>query len=502
MNVLVVVVDALRADRVRTLGGCNDLTPTIDAFAEDATTFTNAYSTINTTDPAVTSIQTGCYPLSHGVVNHGWRVADEEKQSVEAVPQLPEVLSDAGYRTGKFGRPLGRWHRHGFDRYPDQMESRVAFDEQSQPLTDRIGELLDVVHPAVKNAGGALYSTVDSVLPKQDPSPEPYAHWEDRSKDHVVQNLASWIDREEPFFSFVHLMDTHGPYTAPPELVKVYLEEFDYDVDRTEYEGWEVPSAFHAEVMNGEHPKIRDKYYFSKTPSTAVINASYDASVTVADKRFEYILDTLVQQELVEDTIVILLADHGESLTEHGIYYDHHGLYDVTTHIPLFINIPGKSGGTVEEFVQITDIAPTITATLDVEGLKPDGRSLLPAITQGATLDREFVLAEEAHTQRRRMIRTKSEKVIHLVDGDTICRYCDIEHAPDTELYDLETDPEESNNLDRARPADVADLRTKGEDAAEQFVAKRPAGDPDAGEKIVYEDEEEVYDRLEALGYR
>jgi arylsulfatase A-like enzyme len=500
-NVVVVTIDALRADRVGALGG-RDLTPTIDTFSQDAATFTNAHSVINTTDPAVTSIQTGRYPLSHGVLNHGWRVTDQEKRSVETVPQLPEVLSDAGYRTAKFGRPLGRWHRNGFDRYPSQMESRIAFDEQKQPLVDKIGELLDNVNPTFKNIGERFYTTVERFLPEQSTNSIKYDHWRDRSEDRVIQNLASWIDGEKPFFSFVHLMDTHGPYTAPPELVKTYLEEFDYEVDKTEYEGWEIPSAFHAEVMRGDHPEIRHKYYFSETPSTAVINASYDASVTVADTRLKYILNVLSEQGVAEDTIIIVLADHGESLTEHGIYYDHHGLYEATTRVPLFIKLPNGSSSIINDLVQITDVAPTVTAALDIDGLDPDGHSLLETITEGVTLDREFILAEEAHTQRRQMIRTKSHKLIRLVDGDTVCRYCDIEHAPSIELYDLNTDPAECDNLGKSNMTKVSELQQCSMSATEQFESRRPAENTDTNSKVEYEDEQEVFDRLEALGYK
>jgi hypothetical protein len=126
-NALLIVVDALRADRVGS--ACEkDLTPHIDQFADDATIFTNAFTTTNATDPAVTSIHTGRYPLSNGLVNHGSRVSDQEKQRIEQVAHLPAVLSNDGYRTRKFGRPLGRWHRQGFDSYPSSMEGTYAKD--------------------------------------------------------------------------------------------------------------------------------------------------------------------------------------------------------------------------------------------------------------------------------------------------------------------------------------------------------------------------------------
>ncbi|MFC7021129.1 MULTISPECIES: sulfatase [Haloarcula] len=502
-NIVIVVIDALRRDRVGSFGG-RDLTPNIDTLAGEATIFPNAYSTINTTDPAVTSIQTGRYPLSHGVVNHGRRVTESEKQSVENVRQLPEILSENGYRTGKFGRPLGRWHRNGFDRYPSEMESRKAFGEQSKSTKSAIGDTLEAVHPLVKRTISNVYQSVSSFLPERgDVGSNATIDAYHRSQDQVIHNFCEWIDCSEPFFSFVHLMDTHGPYSAPPDLIAENLNTYDYKVDMGNYTGWEIPAEFHSRVLNGHYPEIREKYYFDQeTPSTAIIDASYDASVAIADDRLGHLISELHSQEVYEDTLLVFLADHGESLTEHGIYYDHHGLYDSTIRIPMLIRSPNKGIDSVADLVQITDIAPTVLSIADVEEekIEPDGFDLTPAIQGEGSIDREFVMAEEAHTQRRRMIFKNEKKLIYLVDGTTVCRYCEVEHAPSIELYDTKQDPEERTNLLSEQKDTVEKLKRLSEERSNHLLEKRPKGGSD--NSVSYHDEEDVYKRLEALGYR
>jgi arylsulfatase A-like enzyme len=500
-NVVVIVADALRADRVGTRG----LTPNLDALASRSATFTEAFSTTNVTDVAVTSIQTGRYPLSHGVVNHGFRITDAEKAAVETTRQLPEILSDAGYRTGKFGRPLGRWHRKGFDHYPTTGEREAAFDESDETKYSEIGARLDAIHPALRALGSAAYQRVleptrERLFGARNDIGDDYFT---DDTDEVVEAFDSFLAESGPCYAFVHLMDTHVPYAVDPTLVREYLDRFDYDTDRLHRIDENVPTHFHDLVTGGAFPEVRERYYFDDDqPSSAITTAHYDAAVTETDRRIGALLDVLDSRDEFDDTLLVVLSDHGESLTEHGIYYDHHGLYDVSTRIPFVVNPPNYSGtpATFDDLVQLTDIAPTVLDYLDLDPVpEMDGLSLRPTLDAGDPLDRSVVLAEEAHTQRRRMLRTREEKLIYLVEGDTVCRYCDVQHGPAEELYDLRTDPEERQNLANERPERVAELRAQAEEMASALADRR--GET-TDETVEYDDEAEIHDRLEALGYR
>jgi arylsulfatase A-like enzyme len=509
-NVLIIVVDALRSDRVGALGG-RELTPNIDDLAAESAVFTNAYSTINATDVAVTSIQTGRYPLSHGVVNHGPRVTDREKNTVEQITQLPEVLSESGYVTAKLGRPLGRWHRKGFNKYPSSMEQRVAFDkrgeDENKSAKQKIGDSLERIHPALRTTASKLYQSIQTPPEKlyqstQTPpeKSELIAKYQDAS-DEVVQNFEEFIRRPTPFYAFVHLMDTHTAYEANPEVVKSHLGEFKYRTDVPMRGTGSHPEYFDELIENGEYPEIKEKYYLPDgSPTTAITDAHYDAAVTQADDRVGEILTLLKESGSYDDTLIMVLSDHGESLTEHGIYHDHHGLYDESVHIPLIIRPPNGASKEITELVQITDIAPTIEQYTDTDGIDADGYSLRPIIEKNQSIDRQYVLAEEAHTQRRRMVRSKDSKLIYSLDGNTICRYCDVQHASEIEFYDLVKDPNETENIVKNSEDRVSKLQRYGDKKAKEYNKKRPKVDTE--EKVTYEDEKEVKDRLEALGYR
>ena len=502
-NVLICVVDALRADRVGGERG-RTLTPNIGEFAEDATVFSDAYSTTNATDPAITSLLTGRYPLGHGVVNHGWKVTNEEKQRVESVPYLPEILQQSGYRTAKFGRPLGRWHKRGFDRYPEVGEWRES--KETDSVTDaemRLGSWLEGIDPRLRRAASSVYQHTVGRL----------REWNEESEStdtigraDVTGELRSFLGSDDPFFAFVHLMDTHVPYQVDREYIRRCLSEFDYE---------NVPLAdVAADFPEGSfsHDRLRPggNIYEAAEPwadseyeiGTAVVSAQYDASVMKADERVGGILSMLEDNGYLEETLVVLLADHGESLTEHDIYYDHHGLYDQSVRIPFVIRPPGGAAtGICDEFVQITDLLPTVAEYVDVEQPQAvDGQSLRPTIESGDPPDRTAIIAEEAHTQRRRMIRTPEEKLIYHLEGDRTCRYCELVHEPDRELYDLADDPAEAENDAEARPGRADELHEEAERRAAELVEDSPATTAD--DAVDYDDEEEIMDRLEALGYR
>lgn len=502
-NVVIVVIDALRADRVGALSGKN-ITPNIDNLAAESTCFTNAYSTINATNPAITSLQTGRYPLSHGVINHG-QVTQKEKSAVESVPQLPEVLLQTGYSTAVFGRGLGRWHRSGFEEYPgDYGESD---EEDQKPLKHRIGSALEGIHPLLHNITATGYSMTIGQMPETNRDTQ-----QSKSKEAVqrFKTILNDFDDSDPFYAFFHLLDTHITYNPDSDVVKECLDKFEYTPE--EWTGSAPGSRdgsseiynrkFDRLVDKGKYPDVAEKHYSYGEPTSAVVDAHYDAAAHEADQHVGHIIEELENRDVFDDTLFILLSDHGESLTEHGIYYDHHGLYDVSIKIPLIIRPPGDEPvrETVDDFVQITDVAPTVASYADVDGLDPDGSSLKPVIEGEETIDRKFIIAEEAHTQRRRMIRTEQEKLIYLVQGDTICSYCDVQHAPEIELYDIINDPKEENNLRESKQQRVSTLRERAEVAASSYEERCAGGSTD--EKIEYQDEDKVLKRLENLGYK
>lgn len=458
-NVVVIVVDALRRDRVGACGSDFSLTPNIDSLAKTGTVFTNAFTAINATDPALTSLHTGRFPDGHGIVNHGSRVTKNEKQAVKTADWMPDSLQHEGYHTGWYGRHLGRWHHRGFDTHPTVNSSSIK---------RLVGKLIPEIYGETRRPGNVVREFFDD-----------------------VQN--------RPFYSLIHLLDTHIPYEPDSESV----DQYTHRCDETDVLLSELAKKYGADSWTREKCRQWSEQYAdgSGGVGTAHMNARYDATVREADRKVGEILTGLSRRDLLDETMVVVLSDHGESLTEHDILYDHHGLYDQTVRIPLVIRLPDQvdQAGVVEELVQITDVAPTVLDYLSVSSsFEADGKSLKPLIEGGVDWGREAVVAEEAHTQRRKMIRTAGWKYIWSIDGDTTCRYCGLEHAGPEELYDLEADPRETTNFVEERSGKTRSLEKRYEEITEEFLEV----ESEERGAVEYEDEEEVIERLKELGYR
>jgi len=146
-----------------------------------------------------------------------------------------------------------------------------------------------------------------------------------------------------------------------------------------------------------------------------------------------------------------LTSDHGESLTEHNIFFDHHGLYDVTIRVPLIIWCPSmfSSYVRVSSLVQHVDLVPTLLDILNIdEKYDFNGKSLVPLIKGERDCIHSFVYVEEAHTQRKRAIRMENFKYIYALSNEgAVCRYCGFIHRGTEELYYLRKDPQELLNV-------------------------------------------------------
>jgi len=215
--------------------------------------------------------------------------------------------------------------------------------------------------------------------------------------------------------------------------------------------------------------KVRNLYTFSdkglaslgvkllwgtKTVSEQI--SEYDGAIRYVDNEIARLVQALKKHGIADQTLLIITSDHGESLSEHQIYFDHHGLYEVSIHVPLIIRYPEvlPCDKTVEGFVQHVDLVPTILDLLDINYSREDfdGESLMPLICEGKEL-RSSVYVEEAYAQRKRGVRTqKYEYIKALSEEEAICRLCNRIHGGVEELYDLESDPEQNHNLVEDRP--------------------------------------------------
>jgi arylsulfatase A-like enzyme len=183
------------------------------------------------------------------------------------------------------------------------------------------------------------------------------------------------------------------------------------------------------------------------------------------DAAIQTIFTALEAHGILDDSIVAINGDHGETLYDHECFFDHHGIYDTVLHVPLIIRYPGTvpAGRRVSGFNQHKDLVPTL---LDLAGVDPgiafDGKSLMPmARGEAPSYDSEFYLTE-CTWMRKHGWRTPEWKLMIALEPD-------FHFKPPVELYNLVQDPDENHNLAEREPEVVALLRRR----MEAWIAKR-----------------------------
>ena len=390
LNLLLITIDTLRADRVGAYGYAAAETPHLDRLAARGARFARAQAPVPLTGPSHATLLTGTYPPVHGV-------RDNVTFTLGAgQPTLATLLKARGYRTAAF-----------VAAYPVAADFGFAqgFDEFHEDL-------------------------------HQSPVPGEGA---ERPGNEVADQVIGWLARpaSSPFFAWVHLYDPHAPYSPP--------------------------AAF--------------KERFPGRP--------YDAEVAFADAQVGRILEALAAAGQKDETVVVALADHGESLGEHREKTHAILIYEATLHVPLILAGPGVAPRAVFDRVGTVDVLPTVLRLLGVEpppGLP--GRDLRPAL-EGRSLPREPLYSESLFGRlncRWAPLRGITEGDWKLVRGAT------------SELFDLANDPAESQDRARSEPARLARLQG----ILEAAMGKMAPGGDSARPVVISPEQEE---RLRSLGY-
>jgi len=445
-NILLIVIDALRARNLGCCGAEDNPSPNIDRLAERGILFENAFSCWNTTDQSLTSILTGRYPRTHGITHHGDKIPPEDLETFQKlnIKLLSEILRQNGYRTFAIDW-MARWFKSGFEDY-GYRPKRNLFQKMTYALLT-----LPYLHLKYIVSGITIVK-----IYKKTRNTSPRTDW--RTFKEVFQTFRFLFElarihdsgfitglakelihraRGDKFFLFIHYWDTHPPYNCPRKY--------------------------------RPHKKIRD--------SLDLLSAKYQGAVSYVDRNLGKLLRFLKNQKLLDDLLIILTSDHGESLTEHEIFFDHHGLYDVTTHVPLILFSPRHfpDAKRIKALVQHVDLVPTLCNLLGVEPEERawDGRSLLPVISGDEEEIRDHALIEESYAERKIAFRTKEFKFIYAPDGEGKCKYCQKVHGGAEELYSLMDDPEETENRIKKDPFQAEKMRQRLADTIDTLDSKR-----------------------------
>jgi arylsulfatase A-like enzyme len=435
-NVLLIVVDTLRADHLSTFGYRHPTSPALDRFAERAARFPHASTPRAKTTPAIASLMTGLYPHEHGV-------RDLLRPIDATLPLVSESFARAGYRTGAIVGNYVLQDAHsglarGFETWVEDLPDQGGVPPHAVPER-RAGSLTDGALVALGLAPAAEPGAAGPRGPLGAPG--------------------------ESFFLYLHYMDPHGAYDPPADL-RVFEPG---PVELIPAEADLPPHAFQR-LRVAEYNVPAEAISAAGTVDAARVRALYDAEVHSVDRELGRLFEALERAGLLEDTLVVVTADHGESLGEHRYYFEH-GLYayETTNRVPLLVRGPGIAPGTHTADVSLVDLAPTLLELCDLAALAPPagapaegprGRSFAALLTRGTGLGERAVFSEKV--ERADLAGSVQIKAVRLGRWKLLWRLARREVAAEAvpellseELYDLERDPGETENRIGSPPAEA-----------------------------------------------
>lgn len=420
-NIVLIIIDTLRADHLGCYGYERDTSPNIDKLARNGVMFTQAISQAGFTLPSIASILTGKYVGPREFPN-----PNKNYSLKEQIITLPEILKEYGYKTAAFtgGGYLSSIYgfNQGFDIYEDSK--------------DWIG--------------------LEGLLPL----------------------VYKWLEqnKNEKFFSFLHTYDVHAPFDPPEPFKNMYVSNY-----QGQFKDIFLDYRLFRKINGLE--KQENLIKLTKDDIDYIV-AQYDGGIRYVDTLVGNLIDKLGKLGLSDNTLIVLTADHGQDLMEHGHIW-HRDVYDEGIRVPLIFSYPDylPKGKTIDAQVRSIDLLPTI---LDILGIRRrrsmDGISLMPLVR--AERNKHISYAYSIGTNidsPRASIRTEDWKLIFTVKND---RY---------ELYNLNKEPDELNNLLGEEEAQFKLLKVKLND----WMNEVPIMFEKTG-LILYEDTKE---RLESLGY-
>lgn len=422
-NVLIILLDTVRADRLSCYGYDRPTTPVIDAVAAEGILYPNFYATSPWTVPSHASLFTGLYAVRHGATQEHLKLANR-------FTTMAEALADAGYRTwGASGNPFISWTTNMIQGF-------------------RVEDFVDTWRPVMKRyfEGGGIHTN-----------------------NAAFARFLEGADRERPFFAFINYMDAHTPYRPPEPYLSRFLRA-DIEPEAALKIGGRRWTNFY---IHGPYPR----------EELDILSDLYDGEIAHVDHLVGDLLEILRRDGRYENTVIVITSDHGEHLGENGLLEHVFGLYNTTVRVPLIVRLPDnmRAGETDERQGQLVDLYPTVLnlCGVDPSAFEHDGIDLLDADHPDG---REGILSEYYYPVQvlgsfdRKELDDHIEKLTPYLrrlrayqrDGHRVIWSSDGRHA----LYDLATDPGESRNLfDRDDPPETfVTLMDHLDDAVDRFA--------------------------------
>lgn len=441
-NILLIMTDQQRCDSLGCYGSDFVQTPNVDSLARDGIRFDNCYVANTICTPSRASIMTGKHLPGHGV----YRLHD-------ILPSSEKLftchLQDAGYKTALFGklhvsgRSFERENRNlndGFDIYEYAMNPHDVggtYNSYAQWLRREHPEFFKTLEQEGRNVKN---------IPED-------AHFTTWSAERTMDFIRKQNSVGQPFFAFMSVVDPHDPYGDYPIASLNYIREDKIPEPHgiSEEDVHKLPDPI---IREHEHSYLGNFHKYDMQ-DIKEMRKGYYASVAFLDKQIGRVLNCLKELDIYDDTIIIFLSDHGDMLGDHSLLIKGGYFFDECTRVPLIIKPPASVPypSVVSGLVQAYDIAATILHSAGIspdviQKAMPDSRNLLDRTFLKTCRDEVYCLYRNTGIGDERtyfsppnhasMIRTRKYK---------LSLYHNAETEPKGELYDMEKDPLEENNL-------------------------------------------------------
>ncbi len=451
-NVLLVSLDTVRADRLESYGYRVQTSPNLDALARRSVLFERAQAQAPQTAPSHASLFTSEYPGAHQIIN-----AHSSASTLFTLPTgvttLAELLQGQGIDTAAFVSGGNLTRRMEMDRGFD------VWDERNEDVSGRVDALLE------------------------------------------------WMLAPERgrFFATLHTYQTHAPYLPPRELVPRFVAA-DYDgplrerLDR--YLALPAEEAWQGAVG----PDYWDGMLEYTDADVAFLSDLYDAEIAYLDDQLRRVLEVVFKSERAADTVVVVLADHGEEFKDHG-KFQHDQVFQELLHVPLIMRLPNeleKQGwrGRVPEPVELVDVAPTVAELMGVssEGTGWAGRSLVPLLRHPGRAPADWAdrpqyseLVIEPGPKYYQSIAWRGWKYVYAWQKD-------IDHEWEW-FFHLGHDPGETQNLIHSEEPEVVEARERLKEQLFRHTEETVGKAARVGEGGAAEVDDGMRQTLEQLGY-
>ncbi|MCA9969239.1 MAG: sulfatase [Anaerolineales bacterium] len=520
-DLIFIVLDTQRADRLGTYGYTRPITPNLDRFAGRGVVFEQAIAPAQWTIPSHASMFTGLYPTAHQVTQSSHSLSPD-------VPHLAEVMRAAGYETiGFCNNPLvgilDNGFKRGFDTFynyggaiPSVPKTSVGMPWPLNWLIAGYTQFLRRISYPIQNFFGqsdlAFRVSLNAWLTPLWSRLANFKGQNERSVLDVVRFLQQREKRAQkrPLFLFLNLMETHLPFMPPGEFIDQVAPYF-----RKSKEARTILRTWNREAYRWAAPLAEPLGELE----SQVLSDLYDAEVAYQDRYLGYLFEILQQRQNHDDTLTVIVADHGDGLGEHGYFGHAFVAYQELVHVPLLLHWPAQlRPGRAPDPVSTRRVFHTLLGALpalpEMPGLNAAevrGLSLTQAAA-GRDVEEQTAVSEvypplnfvKAIQQRNPALLERfrclamRRAVVQAAGGGSAHKLIHVDDVPD-ELFDVGADPLEMRDLLPERPLQAAALGQTLARTVSRLGQQRSA--LQAGQTIDPEADQQLLQRLRGLGY-